>query len=79
MPSSRYIISVCKNKEKQEGYKESVCESKGKHEIFFFSLETDTGNIVIDFIIIKLIWSLYCGFFPSRRKGFPHKYLYFCV
>ena len=69
MPSSRYIISVCKSKEKQKGYKESVCESKGKQEIFFFSLETDTGNIVIDFIIIKL-FGVCLMVFPFKEKGF---------
>ena len=81
----RHKESVCMSKEKQEEFslamrhKESICESKEKQDKIFFSYHTYTRNIVIDLRIVKLIWNLSRGFFPSRRKGFPRKYLCFCA
>ena len=36
-------------------------------------------TIVIAYYNSRFIWNLSRGFFPSRRKGFPRKYLCSCV
>ena len=51
-----------------------VCESKENKRDFFFSHETYIKIIVVDLIIMKL-FGVCLVVFPSRRKGFPCKYL----
>lgn len=53
----------------------SVCESKEKQEIFFFSCETYTRIIIIDLTIVKL-FGIYPVVFPFKEKCFPRK---FCI
>ena len=72
----RHKESVCMSKEKQEEFslamrhKESICESKEKQDKIFFSYHTYTRNIVIDLRIVKLIWSLSCGFSLQGERVF---------
>ena len=59
-------------------HKESACESKEKQGDFFFNQKIYIIDIVIDLIIVKLF--IICPMiFPSMRKCFPRKYLYFCL